>query len=158
MSDDAANAPSQPTSHPTSHGLYFEDLAPGMEASYAKTLTAADVDEFAALSGDFNPVHVNDEFAATTMFKKRIVHGFLTGSLISTVLGTKLPGPGAIYLSQTMKFRAPVYLGDTVTATVKIESLDAEKARAVFATTCSVDGKPVLTGEAVIMVSRRQAG
>jgi len=154
MSDDAAHAPSQPLSH----GLYFEDLAVGMEASFAKTITAADVDAFAALSGDYNPVHVSAEFAAGTMFKKRIAHGFLTGSLISTVLGTKLPGPGAIYLSQTMKFRAPVYLGDTVTATVKIESVDAEKARATFATTCSVDGKPVLIGEAVIMVPRRSDG
>src|SRR5215813_8252423 len=92
------------------HGYYLEDLAVGMEASYAKKITNEDILAFAELSGDVNPIHLSDEFAASTIFKKRIAHGFLTGSLFSTVLGTKLPGPGCVYLSQSMKFRAPVYI------------------------------------------------
>jgi 3-hydroxybutyryl-CoA dehydratase len=138
------------------HGYYFEDLAVGMEASHAKTITNEDVLAFADLSGDTNPVHLNEEFAAGTIFKQRIAHGFLTASLLSTVLGTKLPGPGCIYLSQSLKFRAPVHIGDEVVATAKITSLDPEKKRAIFACDCSVNGKPVLDGEAVMMVSRRE--
>jgi 3-hydroxybutyryl-CoA dehydratase len=137
------------------HGYYFEDLAVGMEASYAKKMTNEDVLAFADLSGDTNPVHLNDAFAAGTIFKKRIAHGFLTGALFSTVLGTKLPGPGCIYLSQSLKFRAPVYIGDEVVATCKVTSLDADKGRAVLACDCQVNGKPVLEGEAVMMVSRK---
>ena len=98
-------------------GYFFEDLAVGMEASYAKTITNDDVLAFAELSGDKNPVHLDDAYAAGTMFKQRIAHGFLTASLFSTVLGTKLPGPGCIYLSQSLKFRAPVMIGDEVVAT-----------------------------------------
>lgn len=138
-------------------GYFFEDLAVGMEASYAKTINNEDVLAFAELSGDTNPVHLDDAYAAGTMFKQRIAHGFLTGSLISTVLGTKLPGPGCIYLSQSLKFRAPVHIGDEVVATAKITSLDPDKARAVLATQCAVNGKSVLDGEAVMMVPRRGA-
>jgi 3-hydroxybutyryl-CoA dehydratase len=138
------------------HGYYFEDLSVGMEASFAKTLSNDDVLTFAHLSGDVNPVHLNDEFAAGTVFKQRIAHGLLTASLISTVLGTKLPGPGSIYLSQNLKFRAPVYIGDEVVATARVTALDQEKARATLACDCSVNGKTVLEGEAVIMVGRRQ--
>ena len=139
------------------HGYYFEDLAVGMEASYSKKITNEDVLAFADLSGDTNPVHLNDAFAAGTIFKKRIAHGFLTGALFSTVLGTKLPGPGCIYLSQSLKFRAPVYIGDEVLATCKVTSLDPDKGRAVLACNCQVNGKPVLEGEAVMMVSRKSS-
>lgn len=137
------------------HGYYFEDLSVGMEASYAKTITNDDILAFAGLSGDVNPVHLSDEFAASTIFKKRIAHGFLTGSLFSTVLGTKLPGPGCIYLSQSMKFKAPVYIGDEVVATLKVTGLDPDKGRAMLACDCAVNGKTVLEGEAVMMVDRR---
>jgi 3-hydroxybutyryl-CoA dehydratase len=137
------------------HGYYFEDLSVGMEASVSKKITNEDVLAFADLSGDVNPVHLSEDFAAHTIFKKRIAHGFLTGSLFSTVLGTKLPGPGCIYLSQSMKFRAPVYIGDEVVATLKITGLDTEKARATLACDCAVNGKTVLEGEAVMMVDRR---
>jgi len=137
------------------HGYYFEDLSVGMEASYAKKITDDDVLAFAELSGDINPVHLNDDFAAGTIFKKRIAHGFLTGSLFSTVLGTKLPGPGCIYLSQSMKFRAPVYIGDEVVATLRITALDPDKSRTTLACDCAVNGKTVLEGEAVMMVDRR---
>ena len=138
------------------HGYYFEDLSVGQEASHSKVISNDDVLAFAELSGDVNPVHLNDAFAAETIFKKRIAHGFLTGSLFSTVLGTKLPGPGCIYLSQNLKFRAPVYIGDEVTATCKITALDAEKGRATLACVCAVNGKPVLEGDAVMMVDRRE--
>jgi 3-hydroxybutyryl-CoA dehydratase len=137
------------------HGYYLEDLSPGMEASVSKKITDDDVRAFADLSGDVNPVHLDDEFASGTIFKKRIAHGFLTGALFSTVLGTKLPGPGCIYLSQGLKFRAPVYIGDEVEATCKIIAVDPEKARVTLACDCSVNGKTVLEGEAVMMVDRR---
>ena len=138
-------------------GYFFEDLAVGMEGSFAKKINNEDVLAFAELSGDTNPVHLDDAYAAGTMFKQRIAHGFLTASLISTVLGTKLPGPGCIYLSQNLKFRAPVHIGDEVVATAKVTSLDPEKGRAVLATQCAVNGKGVLDGEAVMMVPRRGA-
>ena len=99
--------------------MYFEDLATEMSAAVSRLITERDVETFAALSNDTNPVHLSDEFAAQTRFKRRIAHGLLTASLISAVLGTKLPGPGAIYVSQDLKFTAPVYLGDVVTATVR---------------------------------------
>ena len=137
------------------HGYYFEDLSVGMEANYSKKITDKDVLAFAELSGDVNPVHISDDFAAGTIFKKRIAHGFLTGSLFSTVLGTKLPGPGCIYLSQSLKFQAPVYIGDEVVATLRITGLNTEKARATLACDCAVNGKTVLEGEAVMMVDRR---
>jgi 3-hydroxybutyryl-CoA dehydratase len=137
------------------HGYYLEDLAPDMEASVSKTITNDDVLAFAKLSGDVNPVHLDDEFAASTIFKKRIAHGFLTGALFSTVLGTKLPGPGCIYLSQGLKFRAPVYIGDEVVATCKVTAVDPEKGRVTLACDCSVNGKTVLEGEALMMVDRR---
>jgi len=142
------------------HGYYYylEDLSPDMEASVSKTITDEDVRAFAELSGDINPVHIDDDFAAGTMFKKRIAHGFLTGALFSTVLGTKLPGPGCIYMSQTMKFKGPVYIGDEVVATCKITAVDTEKARVTLACDCSVNGKTVLAGEALMMVDRKAAG
>lgn len=137
-------------------GYFFEELAVGMEESYSKTITNEDVLAFAELSGDTNPVHLDDAYAAGTMFKGRIAHGFLTASLISTVLGTKLPGPGCIYLSQSLKFRAPVRIGDEVVAKARIANLDAEKGRAVLVTECAVNGKSVVDGEAVMMVPRRE--
>lgn len=134
---------------------YFEDLKVGMKASYAKTLAEHEVFAFAGISGDTNPVHLDKDYAANTMFKERIAHGILTASLLSTVLGTKLPGPGAIYVSQSLNFRAPVPFGSEVVATARIKSLDAKKRRATFTCDCSVDGKTVIDGEAVLMVPKR---
>lgn len=136
---------------------YFEDLAVGQEASLSTTVNDSDITAFAEISGDRNPVHIDAEYAATTMFKERIAHGMLSAAYISAVFGMKLPGPGAIYLSQTLAFKAPVKIGDTVVATVKLVELMPEKKRARFETVCSVDGKPVLTGEAVLMVPNRPA-
>jgi 3-hydroxybutyryl-CoA dehydratase len=140
-----------------SDGLYFEDLSVGQSASFGKTITEADILLFAAVSGDSNPVHLNAEYAAGTIFKERVAHGMLSAGLISTVLGTRLPGPGTIYLSQTLKFRAPVRIGETVTATVTITALDPVKKRATLATLCTVNGKPVVEGEAVVLVPSRTA-
>jgi len=142
---------------PEQTGYYFEDLAEGMTASYAKTVTDADIVLFAGVSGDTNPVHLNDEFARETMFKGRIAHGMLSASLISTVFGTKMPGPGCIYLSQTLRFKAPVRPGDTVTARVTVVELKPEKKQARFDCVCLVGGKPVLDGEALILVPARPA-
>jgi 3-hydroxybutyryl-CoA dehydratase len=131
------------------NGYYIEDLEEGMTAAFGKTITDADILMFAGVSGDTNPVHLNEEFAAGTAFNGRIAHGMLTASLISTVLGTKLPGPGCIYLSQTLKFLAPVRAGDTVRAEVLLKSLDRERRRCVFETSCKVGGKNVLEGAAL---------
>jgi 3-hydroxybutyryl-CoA dehydratase len=119
---------------PEQIGYYFEDLAEGMTASYAKTVTDAD-----------------------SMFKGRIAHGMLSASLISTVFGTKMPGPGCIYMSQSLRFKAPVRPGDTVTAKVTVVELKPEKKQARFETVCLVNGKPVLDGEALILVPARPA-
>jgi 3-hydroxybutyryl-CoA dehydratase len=120
-------------------GYYLEDIEPGMSAVFGKTITDADILMFSGVSGDTNPVHMNEEFASATPFKGRIAHGMLTASLISTVLGTKLPGPGCIYVSQSMKFLAPV----------------RERKRVTLETVCEVSGNQVLTGTAVLMVPRR---
>jgi 3-hydroxybutyryl-CoA dehydratase len=137
-------------------GYVFEDLAVGQTASFSKTITEAAILMFAAVSGDTNPVHIDAEAAAASMFKERIVHGMLSASLISTVLGTKLPGPGTVYLGQSLKFRAPVKIGETVTATVRITALDPAKRRATLETICTVKGKPVVEGEANVMVLPRE--
>ncbi|MCU0944273.1 MAG: MaoC family dehydratase [Rubritepida sp.] len=136
-------------------GIAFEDLSVGQAARFAKTITEADILMFAAVSGDTNPVHLDAEAAAASMFKERIAHGMLSAGLISAVLGTKLPGPGTVYLAQNLKFRAPVKIGDTVTAVVEVTALDAAKRRATLSTTCLVGGKPVIEGEAVVMVPAR---
>jgi 3-hydroxybutyryl-CoA dehydratase len=139
------------------HGLYYEDLRLGQTAVYGRTVTEADIVLFAGISGDTNPVHINEEFASGTMFSGRIAHGMLTASLISTVIGTRLPGPGAIYVSQTLRFKAPVRIGDTVTARATITDLMPEKRRATISTVATVRNKVVLEGEAVVMVPQRAA-
>jgi len=140
---------------PPEQNYHFEDLDIGMAAEYVHTITYDDVVAFAALTGDTNPVHLNEEYAAGTRFKAPIAHGLLTSSYISTVLGTKLPGAGAIYLSQTLNFRAPVYHGDTVTARAEIIELIEEKDRAIMTCTCHVGERLVLDGEARLKVPRR---
>ncbi|MGH7102267.1 MAG: MaoC family dehydratase [Acetobacteraceae bacterium] len=136
-------------------GYFFEDLAVGMTASVAKTITEADIVLYSAVSTDTNPLHLNEESAAQSLFKGRIAHGMLSAGLISAALGTKLPGPGAIYIAQTLRFRAPVRPGDTVTATVEVTALEAERKRATLKTTCTVKGKPVIEGEASVQVPAR---
>ena len=135
--------------------MFFEDLSLGQTASFGKTIGESDIQMFAAISGDTNPVHINAEVAAASIFKERIAHGMLSAGLISAVLGTRLPGEGAIYLSQTLKFRAPVRIGDTVTASVEITALDPARKRATLATICTVGGRPVIEGEASVLVPSR---
>ncbi|WP_439580009.1 MaoC family dehydratase [Elioraea sp.] len=137
--------------------IHFEDLSEGMSASFSRTVTESDIVLFAGVSGDMNPVHLDAEYAEKTVFKGRIAHGMLSAAFISTVLGTKLPGPGTVYLAQSLKFKAPVRIGDTVTATCEVVSLDAEKKRATLRTVCTVGGKPVVEGEALVMVPSRVA-
>lgn len=137
------------------HGYYLEDLSTGMTATYAKTVTDADVVLFAGITGDSNPVHLDQEFAKKTLFEGRIAHGMLTASFISTVLGTKLPGPGCIYVSQNLKFKAPVRIGDTVRARVTITAINQERGRVTVETVCCVGDTVVIEGEAELLVPRR---
>jgi 3-hydroxybutyryl-CoA dehydratase len=146
---------SEQASHDHGPQIAFEDLEVGQTAEIEHVVSEESVKNFAALTGDTNPIHLSEAYAANTRFGGRIAHGLYTASLISAVLGTKLPGPGAVYLSQTIKFRAPVRIGDTVTAQVEITALDPGRQRATFFCTCSVGDKVVLDGEAHIMVPTR---
>ncbi|EEG10483.1 MaoC family dehydratase [Pseudogulbenkiania ferrooxidans] len=137
--------------------IYFEDIEIGQSAEYAKTITEADILMFAAVSGDNNPVHLNQEYAEQTPFGTRIAHGMLTAGLISTVVGTRLPGEGTIYLSQSTRFKAPVKIGDTVTARATATELDPAKKRVKFLTQCLVGGKVVLEGESLVIAPSRPA-
>ena len=137
------------------HGYYLEDLSIGMVSSYKKTITAKDIEAFAALTGDSNPVHLDADYAATTPFKARIAHGMMSAGLISTVLGTQLPGPGCIYLDQQIKFRAPVFIDDTVVATVTVEEINQRRGRVSLKTQCFVKDKLVADGTASMMVDKK---
>ncbi len=139
------------------NGHYLDDLKAGMTAIFAKTITDADIVMFAGVSGDMNPVHLNHDYASQTRFGGRIVHGMLTASFISAVLGTKLPGPGCIYVSQNLRFLAPVRVGDTVCARVTVVNVDQESKRVKVETTCTVGDKAVVAGEAELVVPRRAA-
>ena len=130
----------------------------GQQASVTRTISESDVYLFAGITGDLNPAHTNEEYAKKTHFKTRIAHGMLSSGLISAVLGMKLPGPGTIYTGQTLKFLAPVHIGDTITATAEIQSLDLDRNRVVLTTTCTnQDGKVVVTGEATALLPRDDA-
>lgn len=139
------------------NGFYFEELSLGQTAVFGKTVTEADIAAFAGVSGDTNPIHLHDGFARTTRFGQRIAHGMLSGSFISTVVGTKLPGPGAVYISQTMNFMAPVIIGDTITAVATITAIDEKRRRVTLKTQCLNGDKVVIDGEAIVLVPRRDA-
>jgi len=136
-------------------GLYFDELSVGQSAETSHVVGAADIEAFAAVSGDHNPVHMDEAFAKGTPFGGRIAHGMLGAAYISAVLGNQLPGPGAIYLSQSLRFRRPVRIGDPLVARVTVKALDAAKGHATFETLCLVNGKTVIDGEALIMVPKR---
>lgn len=137
------------------HGFFFEDLEVGQTADFGKIITEGDIDLFADVSGDTNPVHMNEEYASQTVFKGRIAHGMLSAGLISTVFGTKLPGPGCIYIAQNLKFKAPVKIGDTAIARVELMELVPGRNRANFKTTVSVGTTVVIDGDATLMVPSR---
>lgn len=136
-------------------GLYFDELSLGQSAELSRTVGAADLQAFADVSGDNNPVHLDEDYARTTTFGGRIAHGMLSAAYISAVLGTRLPGPGAIYLSQSLRFRRPVRIGDEVTARVTVKALDEKRGQVTLETVCLVGGKAVLEGEAVVMAPKR---
>lgn len=136
------------------HGYYLEELTIGMTSSFEKTISAKDIEAFAAVTGDTNPVHLDEAYAQTTPFKARIAHGMMSAGLISTVLGTQLPGPGCIYLDQQIKFRAPVFINDTVVATVTVEEINERRGRVSLKTQCFVNDKLVADGTASMMVTK----
>lgn len=135
------------------NGYDIEDLQPGMRATFSKTITEADIVLFAAVSGDNNAMHVNEEFAATTRFGGRIAHGFLTASVISAAVANRLPGPGTIYLGQQLNFRAPVRIGQTVHASVSVSAVDRKRCRVTLETVCRVGETVVIDGEALVMTT-----
>ncbi len=137
------------------NGYDIEDLAPGMTACFAKTITEADIVLFAGASGDNNAIHINEEFARTTVFGGRIAHGFLTASTISAAIANKLPGPGTIYVSQQMRFVGPVRPGDTVTAEVTVKEVQHNRCRAILSTICRVGDRLVVEGEATVKTTSR---
>ncbi len=135
--------------------IHADELEVGMVRRLTKEVTDRDIELFAEVSTDRNPVHLDDEYANATMFEGRIAHGMLTAGLISAVIGEQLPGHGTIYLGQNLAFKAPVRPGDVVTAEVTVMEVDPAKGRATLKTECLVEGKPVLTGEAKVLAPRR---
>jgi len=136
-------------------GFYFDELSVGQSAEITRTVGAHDLQVFAEVSGDTNPVHLDEAYAKTTTFGGRIAHGMLSAAYVSAVLGTKLPGPGAIYLSQSLRFRRPVRIGDEVTARVTVKALDEKRGHVTLETVCVVAGKTVMDGEALVMAPKR---
>ncbi len=132
--------------------IRLEDIKVGMVASYSQTITDTDVKQFSGISGDKNPIHMDDEYAQSSRYKGRIAHGLLSASFFSALFGTKLPGEGCVYVSQSLKFKRPVYLGDTVNAIATVSSIDLLKRRVFFKTICTVENKTVIDGEAEIYV------
>ncbi|MDX7730667.1 MaoC family dehydratase [Aeromonas caviae] len=130
----------------------LEEIKVGMSESYSQTITDADVKDYSGISGDKNPVHMDEEYAKASRFGKRIAHGMLSSGFFSALFGTKLPGQGCVYVSQSLKFRKPVYIGDTVTATVEVTSVDIDRRRVFFDTYCKVGKSKVITGVAEIYI------
>jgi 3-hydroxybutyryl-CoA dehydratase len=130
----------------------IEEIKEGMIVSFSQTITDADIKSFAAISGDKNPVHIDEGYANTSRYKKRIAHGFLTASFFSALFGTKLPGEGCVYVAQSLRFKRPVYINDTVTATVEVTNIDLKRKRVFFNTVCKVKNKIVTDGEAEIYI------
>ena len=137
---------------PVFNKIPLKKIEIGMSVSYSQTVTDSDIKKFAEISGDRNPVHLEEEFAENSRYKKRIAHGLLTASYFSALFGTKIPGKGCVYASQSLKFKRPVYLGDTVTAIVEVIKVDLKKKKVFFRTICKVKNKVVTDGEAEIFV------
>jgi 3-hydroxybutyryl-CoA dehydratase len=134
------------------NAIPLEEIKIGMSASYSQTVTDADVKSFAGISGDRNPVHLDEKYAEESRYKKRIAHGMMTASYFSALFGTKIPGEGCVYVAQSLKFKRPVYVDDTVTATVEVTQIDLAKKKVFFKTTCTVKNKIVTDGEAEIFI------
>ena len=138
------------------HGFFIEDLRLNQTEEFEKKITEKDINEFAKLSGDDNPVHTNSDFAKKTIFKQKVAHGFLSASLISMLIATKLPGPGSIYLSQNLKFLAPVFIDDLVRVKVTVEEIEQEKKKVKLQTECFKNEKKIISGEAVVLVNSKK--
>ena len=136
-------------------GFYLEDLSIGMSHEKTMIVDEAKINAFAELSGDFNPVHTDAEFAATTMFGRRIAHGALSASLISAILGNDLPGPGAIFVELNMRFRKPAFIDEEVTARAEISEINEKTGRIKMKVSCLVDGKAIIRGDAGVVVPKR---
>jgi 3-hydroxybutyryl-CoA dehydratase len=134
----------------------LEELTVGMEISYSQTISDADVKAFAGISGDNNPIHMSDEYAENSRFGKRIAHGLLSASFFSALFGTKIPGPGCVYVAQSLQFKRPVYLGDTVTATITIDNINLKKRRVFFRTVCYVKKHVVIDGKAELYIPKEK--
>lgn len=133
----------------------IEEIKIGMSESYSQTITDADIKSFAGISGDRNPVHMDDEYAKTSQFKKRIAHGMISSSFFSALFGTRLPGPGCVYVKQDLVFRKPVYIGDTIIASVTVSNIDLNKRRVFFSTICKVENKIVISGKAELYIPEK---
>jgi 3-hydroxybutyryl-CoA dehydratase len=140
----------------TLHGFFIEDLQLDQTDKIERRITEKDIDNFAKLTGDNNPVHTNLDFAKKTIFKEKVAHGFLSASLISSLIATKLPGPGSIYLSQNLKFLAPVFIDDLVTVKVTVKEIDHEKKKVKLQTECFKNEKKIISGEAIVLVNSKK--
>ena len=136
--------------------MKIEKIKVGMIESYSQTITDTDIKNFAGLSGDHNPIHVSDEYAEQSMFKRRIAYGMISASFFSGLFGTKIPGYGCVYVSQSINFKRPVYIGDTVSASIKVTSVDMKNNRVFFDTVCTVKGKVVIDGAAELYVPNKK--
>lgn len=139
-------------------GYYLDELSIGMASEKVMEITDEGINTFARLSGDFNPIHVDADYAAKTPFGARIAHGAFTASLISAILGNDLPGPGSIFLEMNMKFRKPAFLGDTVTAVAEVEDIHPRTGRIKMRVKCMVDGKVIIRGDCGVLAPKRPEG
>lgn len=156
MSEESTATVAQMYDYAELDGFAIEELEVGMSDVYSKTITESDINLYCAISGDTNPLHLDHEYAATTMFGGPIAHGMLAASMISTVIGTKLPGPGCVYINQNCRFTAPVRAGDTVRARVTITEINRERRRIKLDTVCTVGNKVVIDGNAEVLVPQRR--
>lgn len=136
--------------------MEINEIKIGMSESYSQTISEADVKAYAGISGDRNPVHMDDEYAEKSRYKKRIAHGMISSSFFSALFGTKLPGPGCVYVHQSLNFKRPVYIGDTVTSIITVTRIDEIKNRVFFDTVCKVKNKVVIDGEAELYIPKEK--
>lgn len=138
------------------NGKTIEEITVGDTAEFAKTVSESDIYQYAGVTGDFNPAHINEDYASKTFFKTRIAHGMLSAGFISNVLGNQLPGPGAVYIRQNLNFLAPVRIGDTIKAVVEVVEVNTEKNRVKLKTSCvNQAGTVVIDGEAVLSPAKK---
>ena len=134
------------------NNITIDDMHVDMEVQSKRIITEADINDFAKISGDFNPIHIDEEYAKKTRYKKKIAHGLMSASFFSALFGTKLPGSGCVYTSQSLRFKRPIFVGDEVNTIIKIKSIDKEQSKIVFTTQCIVKLKIAIDGEAEIYI------